>query len=153
MIYKDVYSQYDAEFLPYNRNEDCLNCGQEYTDHDGWRCYNTPAVTDGFGNISGNFSDYLPTDKYLTQSMKDSIMVNNTNNWLNYHKNLGALSAHLSPFFVKTPTIGAGASPIYMNEPAHQTAKPTIDQWQAWAHNQPGDCACGIKREACDYHR
>ena len=130
-----------------------MNCHEYYDDHEGWKCSRVASRTDGFGNIVTNFSDYLPSEKYLTQSMKDSIMVSNTNNWLNYYKKLGALSAHLSPFFVKTPTIETGASPIYMNEPAHQTTKPTIDQWQAWAHNQPGDCACGIKRETCDYHK
>lgn len=27
-----------------------------------------------------------------------------------------------------------------------------ISEWQAWAHNQPGDCPCGIKKDMCDYH-
>lgn len=146
MIYKDNYSQYDLEDMPADRDEDCLNCGQEHNDHSGWRCYNVPAITDRFGNSSIDFSDYLPTDKYFTQSMKDSIMVSNTNKWFCYGKNL-----------TKTPpATEIGAKLFYLDEidePAHQTAKPTIDQWQAWAHNHPGDCACGIKRETCDYHR
>lgn len=130
MIYKDDNSQYDLEDMPYNRHEDCLNCGQEHSNHFGWICYNTLGITDGFGDLSTNFSDYLPTDKYLTQSMKDSI-ISKSDYLISHYKFLSDLA----------------------DKPAHQTAKPTIDQWQTWAHNQPGDCPCGIKREVCDYHR
>jgi hypothetical protein len=29
----------------------------------------------------------------------------------------------------------------------------SICHWQAWAHNAPGDCPCGIVRSDCSYHR
>lgn len=28
-----------------------------------------------------------------------------------------------------------------------------MSDWRAWAHNKPGDCACGIARAMCSYHR
>jgi hypothetical protein len=28
-----------------------------------------------------------------------------------------------------------------------------ICSWQAWAHNKPTDCPCGIIRSDCDYHK
>lgn len=28
-----------------------------------------------------------------------------------------------------------------------------ISNWRAWAHNMPGECACGIVRSLCIYHR
>jgi hypothetical protein len=29
----------------------------------------------------------------------------------------------------------------------------TVADWRAWAHNCPGDCACGIRRVDCTYHK
>jgi len=28
-----------------------------------------------------------------------------------------------------------------------------ISNWQTWAHNRNGDCACGITKSICSYHR
>lgn len=30
--------------------------------------------------------------------------------------------------------------------------KVDASDWRAWAHNQPGNCPCGISREQCEYH-
>jgi hypothetical protein len=27
------------------------------------------------------------------------------------------------------------------------------NDWKAWRHNVPGECACGILRQKCDYHK
>jgi alpha-L-arabinofuranosidase len=129
MIYKDADSKCDTEDEPCDREEICLNCNEYWTDHYGWKCSRVFASFDSYGNTISNFHEYLSTEKYLTQSMKDSIL-SKSDYLISHYKFLSNLA----------------------DKPAHQTAKPTIDQWQAWAHNQPGDCACGIKREACDYH-
>lgn len=31
--------------------------------------------------------------------------------------------------------------------------KLDISDWRAWSHNRDGDCACGIVRKDCSYHR
>lgn len=133
MIYKDFVSFYDSHHTPYNRRANCLNCGNGYNYHIGWACevhFDATTRTDCF-------SIYRQDNQYLTQSMKDSI-VSNANNF-------AALSRSW-----KDPHIFMDELHV---EPVHQTVKPTIDQWQAWAHNQPGDCACGIKKDSCDYHK
>lgn len=28
-----------------------------------------------------------------------------------------------------------------------------VSDWRSWAHNIPGECACGIKRHMCTYHK
>lgn len=144
MIYKDSSAQYDIEFEPADRAEDCLNCSEDWNNHDGWKCVGIPWAYKANGSRSTNFNDYLPTEKYLTKSMRNSIIIN-TSAWFTYAK---------SPRDTAPATeIGARPFSLIFDEPAHQTVKPTIDQWQAWAHNHPGDCACGIKREICDYHK
>ena len=35
----------------------------------------------------------------------------------------------------------------------HTKEKYDISDWRAWAHNVAGDCACGIKKHLCDYHK
>lgn len=130
MIYKDDDSCYDVEFEPFDRSEQCLNCLNDWESHDGWKCGGVPSHFAPNGSRSTNFRDYGSDEKYLTKSMRDSIIVMNTGKWFN-----------TNPWVVTN------------GKPAHQTTKPTIDQWQAWAHNHPGDCACGIKRETCDYHK
>lgn len=37
--------------------------------------------------------------------------------------------------------------------PVKITEEKDSTHWRAWAHNQPGDCSCGIKREMCIYHK
>lgn len=144
MIYKDFHAIGDSESTPYDRGELCLNCNEYWFDHDGWKCSNVKPILDGMRYTITDFSQYLSTDRYLTQSMKDSIVSNASN--------FASLSSLLRSW--KDPI---GISSIIMDElhvePTHQTTKPTIDQWQAWAHNQPGDCACGIKKDSCDYHK
>jgi len=45
-----------------------------------------------------------------------------------------------------------GASKTTANVAVNDTPESSSD-WRAWAHNIPGECACGIRREACKYHR
>lgn len=33
------------------------------------------------------------------------------------------------------------------------TSSIAEDNWRAWAHNVPGECPCGIKRQDCIYHQ
>lgn len=35
----------------------------------------------------------------------------------------------------------------------NQVAITDLSDWRAWAHNQPGECKCGIKKEDCFYHK
>lgn len=39
------------------------------------------------------------------------------------------------------------------SEHAKQESQRNISDWRAWAHNRPGECACGIPREICTYHK
>lgn len=126
MIYKDIHSKYDLAHRPYDRQDCCLNCGWEHRYHIGWACHNHYdfiSRTDYFSMSRQNY-------QYLTQSMKDSL-----------NRNIPDY-----PLIVNLHTSDKCMNPFI-------AAKPTIDQWQAWAHNQPGDCACGIKKDSCDYHK
>lgn len=137
MIYKDFHAIGDSESTPYDRGELCLNCNEYWFDHDGWKCSNVKPILDGMRYTITDFSQYLSTDRYLTQSMKDSIMSKSEYLTSHYKFLLSSLDHQFDE----------------LSKPTHQTTKPTIDQWQAWAHNQPGDCACGIKKDSCDYHK
>ena len=125
MIYKDLYFGKDTTSMPYNRDENCLNCGCRFSYHVGWACedyFEYPKRTDFFSMSRLNH-------QYLTQSMKDSVDLNKP------------------PYIVvNRPISDMCINPLI-------AAKPGIDQWQAWSHNQPGDCACGIKKDSCDYHK
>jgi hypothetical protein len=30
---------------------------------------------------------------------------------------------------------------------------PDLSDWRTWARPRPGECACGIPRHTCDYHK
>lgn len=37
---------------------------------------------------------------------------------------------------------------------SHSSTKEIdISDWRAWANSRPGECACGIPKTACNYHR
>lgn len=65
MIYNDKYCLSDREDTPHDRGEDCLNCGKLWLNHYGWSC----ATSYG----AYHFRRLPPDQRYLTQSMKDSI--------------------------------------------------------------------------------
>jgi len=73
-----------------------------------------------------NFSALKPSHRYETFSMISSIFIETEQ--VKYDSNQSAAVTNT-------------------------TNKYTISDWQAWAHNVPGDCACGIKKHLCDYHK
>lgn len=164
MIYHDSYAQGDKDFTPATRfraggEELCINCNHGWGSHRGWRC--TTVTTTNFTN----FHHLHSHERYLTPSMAASIL----------HPP-GATIKPPSPFcgncgFAKLahPTQTATGDllcPIsgklsYWKEPGttailiQQPKQKVVDvsDWRAWAHNRPGECACGIPKERCEYHR
>jgi hypothetical protein len=57
--------------------------------------------------------------------------------------------------FAANPLPTSAVSPARAPVPNAAPAPPAIpiDDWRSWAHKAPGDCACGIKRVMCEYHR
>jgi len=42
----------------------------------------------------------------------------------------------------------------HLLESAQKNAASVPEEgWRMWAHNVQGDCACGIRREQCEFHR
>jgi len=68
MIYKDMYAQDDAAHCPEDRvGELCLNCSRSWLSHFNWAC-------DHYGLYANSFFDNVAeSNRYLTQSMKDSL--------------------------------------------------------------------------------
>lgn len=65
MIYRDSKAKHDTEDCPSPRGgEPCLNCGDYWECHFGWGCENEQSTS---------FSATSPNERYLTQSMLNSI--------------------------------------------------------------------------------
>lgn len=122
MIYGDPD---DTVYVPANRNQDCLNCGQEWKNHDGWSCSHTSTFV--------AFDALDPSDRYLTCSMLDALA-----------------EETMRSFRKDLPT-----EPCMEIAAAKAVAEPAtkdLTDWRVWAHDAPGDCPCGIRREVCCYH-
>ncbi len=69
-----------------------------------------------------------------------------------YEKYFGELTAeHL-------PAKGTTGWDVWSLEPRQESVRvdkrtTDISDWRAWAHNEPGDCPCGIARSRCEFHR
>ncbi len=50
------------------------------------------------------------------------------------------------------PNVGASAAPVQAAR-APATKEVDVSDWRAWSNKQPGQCACGIARQQCDYHK
>lgn len=133
MIYKDNNAQSDTEDHPARRgNELCLNCGKVYSLHYGWRC-------NGAG-IDNTFFSVQASNRYLTQSMKDSLNMNNR-------------PTDPAPTTVKMKAVSTTpASSTTMSDEITQQDLDVSD-WKNWVHNSPGECPCGISRRDCTYHK
>lgn len=132
MIYGDHNAKDDCEDSPGCRPGDiCINCNNSWIFHTGWKCRHSTSISTAFSKLP-------PNERYLTPSMKASLL----------YPNFGTISAPmLSMDYLGMPRI---------NPPAKVSpTKPITDisDWRAWAHNQPGDCACGINRSQCTYHK
>lgn len=75
------------------------------------------------GDDGWSFHAVPPNKRYLTRSMKES------------RADIGTVTCN-------QPAGSAGGS-----------SDLDLSDWRTWAHKAPGDCPCGIKREACDFHR
>lgn len=123
MIYKDREARHDTDRRPADReDEECVHCGQDWNCHNGWAC-ETWYVGDT------NFSHIRAEHRYLTPSMKASILPKQT---------IGEIIREKLGPAPKAVQVG-----------------PDLSDWRTWAHHgqQPGHCVCRIPREKCDYHR
>lgn len=126
MIYKDAHGRDDANDMPWDREEECVHCGMHHADHNGWECPDE----DGDFVHGGTFSSTPSDSRYLTRSMRDS---------------LASVSVHVG-------SIRPKGAPIRTATPMEKP-KADLSDWRTWAHNQPGECPCGIHRQQCTYHR
>lgn len=157
MIYKDNYSARDKEHMPADRPGDCLNCKHDYWHHKGWQCfdktkldpwpirkYNTTAPEYAFSN--------LPKDKrFETQEMRDSISGPQT-----VHTYAGWNMQPTSPITLEdiAKALGLPSQQTAINVVKKtQSATKDISDWRTWRHDEPGCCACGIRKIDCTYHR
>lgn len=74
------------------------------------------------------FSETSENNRYLTQSMINSITPKQMN--INLEGKVRNMEINLS-----IPD------------------KKDISDWRSWANNYTGECACGIKKTDCDYHK
>lgn len=131
MIYADYYASLDFENKPATRSingkeELCIHCGFGASTHFGWNCdYFSPHYM---------FQTVPVHQRYLTESMRDSL-----------HCITGNFQMDLN---FCDPDQWNFELPLKVKE-----KKYDISDWQSWAHKEPGDCPCGIKKEMCDYHK
>ena len=129
MIYKDSFAHKDNAEYPAIRPGKCLNCGLTYGHHNGWAC--------SFENHN-NFYFLNEEDRFITATMKGSITP------MPFPKLYDSGPAVIMPWFHSD-------SNHTRNPPKKES--PDISDWKAWQHNQPGECACGIHRKDCEYHK
>lgn len=124
MIYKDKFASLDKEELPKGRGEPCLNCRMKLGNHNGWACHRYERC----------FSKLTPHERYMTRSMLDSI------------------NSHNNP---AVPQALWQSKDVCINNMVAAASKEEVDvsDWRKWQHKAEGECACGIRREMCVYHR
>lgn len=130
MIYKDPVGHLDTARMPARRAEDCLNCGESWGTHDGWRCptVNIPRV---------KFTELLPNHRFITHSMKGSFNPTNT-------------SISHSP-----PTLRSPPPPPVVSSSSISPKIVDVSDWRKWRDigKSEDECACGIYRHDCTFHR
>lgn len=65
----------------------------------------------------------------------------------------GKQSSFIKSRFVPTndPNTGTSTAPVQASRPA--TQEVDVSDWRTWSNKTPGQCACGIARQQCDYHK
>lgn len=156
MIYKDEDAEYDEEDCPASRYDDpSLNCGKVWRQHSGWGC---DLHWIGVNSII-DFKDTRETNRYVTQSMLDSISANKPVQWYTMGKSHTAQSpASCTEEFRSNLTWDEVFKTTITERKAEKLepkeTKPTdISDWRTWARVGEGMCACGINKKDCDYHR
>lgn len=125
MIYSDDMARYDTQRRPAEREgEMCLHCGEDYSCHHGWAC-------DPWYDGVTYFDDLSESERYSTQSMRDSI----------------APVRKRSVKQILHDTLGPAPTPV--------SAGADLSDWRTWARvgRDPSHCDCGIHRQDCTYHR
>lgn len=126
MIYKDLDSIYDREEVPAFREGNCINCGFDWDNHNGWSCHNSHSKRRGFMLEDED-------KRFLTKVMQDSISPE-------------APIVYAFEFPVKNIPSNTSQSKVA------ESCDPST-HWKGWAHNVVGDCPCGIKRTQCEFHK
>jgi len=128
MIYKDSKASGDTEDKPADRHENCLNCNFTWSAHNGWACPSKNMIyyNKKFRDIPGGFY-------YMTRSMSDSLNAGSWNITFPWHKTI--------PDTIPD-TIPSGVAET-----------KDLPEWKIYRNDRHGECACGIVRSTCDYHR
>ncbi len=125
MVYKDARAKLDTDHNPaFRPGEVCFQCLHNWSAHVGWACPGTP-----YHGVQSRFCQVPPGYRYLTVSMRDSL-------------NKADATPTLRQFKAAAPIESVPTSPA-----------ANVNNWRAWSHNVPGECACGIQRSTCTYHR
>ena len=131
MIYKDAKASNDGIYYPADRgNEPCINCGNLWGNHHGWGCTRV--------HMGKNFVNVPEGYRFLTQPMGDSLI-----NPIIQDRMDKALEA-LEVLDAKVKRIAF---------PMNKAESKEITEWRISRNDQPGECACGIVRSMCDYHK
>ena len=125
-VYNDVGAIGDTEYAPGARSGNCLNCNRSHAYHYGWAC--EPTYSDM------KFYELMGSQRFFTLDMCKASGMTLRGKYAYLYTNDHALTI---PAPSQKPEVNA----------------KDISDWRAWAHNQAGDCACGIARNMCDYHR
>ena len=147
MLFCDTMACVDTGARPGNRKQPCLHCDLAWEYHNGWLCHAS------VNNPHGNWNMCtMPTDLdyiYFTESMRDAMSLYQPSTY-------GYIKAKIPQWgMLKVPH---SRVPIVPAPPAHPDVKietPTDCSWLAWREvlRAPDECACGIRRAQCDYHR
>jgi hypothetical protein len=141
MIYSDAKSANDTDREPACRLGACLNCGNGWAYHFGWRCVNIPSVEKLFSRLPEKY-------RFITQEMKDSINGPITQ----------PVPTLRSPSASESKIVDIFKQDIADYERRNQkqpVAKEEVPEWKKWrdANVNTGDCPCGLIRSTCEYHR
>lgn len=146
MIYKDKDASGDDDRCPNNRGDTvpCLNCQEVWCNHSNWRCPTALLYTG-----ETRFSRLPSHQRYCTQEMKDSLNQNASTN--------PSATFPMTWHYVRPGVYHSALKSLEMvvqkTGDVHRKEETDLSDWKAWQHKAPGECACGIPKARCDYHR
>lgn len=162
MIYSDPQSINDTEQGPSNRpGERCMNCNETRSYHYGWAC----ELPNGKAPMHEEFSKLKEKEKYLTPSMQANVDITKAQAFSNQTGQSVTVAVQVKKpapqivFDIDNASAYKKVSQAFSYPVSKHHAVPEAvkkdpgEDWRAWSHDKPGDCACGIKREQCEFHR
>lgn len=109
------------------KKEECILCGSSWYSHEGWLCPKEPSRT-YYEKVRFDIKQIPREYRFWTPSMREAA-ANGKYNQLKCH-------------------IHHDVKEVVKDEPP--VSEPA---WKQFQHKAPGECACGIARVDCKYHR